>query len=163
MKRSAILPFVIATLGCAYRGAPATGAMLPATSTVRINVINFTTTPAAFIFRFGGVQLLDTIAPAGSLPVPLITRSLQVAPGAYSVQLLDKRSGKLSQLTLTMASGRASDNATIELLFDAGDSRLTSCYCVRMYGGGGGGTPHPTAPPSSQAAPTEALRSARLR
>ena len=129
-----------ATYGCSS-GRPRISASevapgsLPATSTLRVNVINLTGQPAPFIFRIGGVQILDTIAPLGTLPIPVMNRSLQVAPGRYPLQLYARQSSKLAQDSLDAGRDGAS-HATVELIFDDSGARMTLCYCVRVYGTG---------------------------
>ncbi len=117
----------------------AAAGQLSATSSVRVNVINFTTQPAPFLFRFGGIQMLDTIAPPGSLGVPVLSRSLLVAPGLYRFQLFDRRTQKIAQDSLE-SGGKGADFSTIELIFDNDVWSITTCHCSRIYGRGGGAT-----------------------
>jgi hypothetical protein len=126
----------VSVAACAARtvGGPAsTSDMLAPSLSVRVNVINFTSAPAPFIFRFGGLQLMDSIAPPGTLSAPVISRTLTVEPGTYDIQLLDRRTNRVSRASLVMAESGSRGFATLELIFDEGESRVLQCYCARMY------------------------------
>jgi hypothetical protein len=137
VRRTAAVLMCLALPSCAARGPDvnpeAGGAALAPSVTVRVNVINFTATPAPFLFRFGGLQLMDSIAPPGTLSAPVMSATLTVEPGTYAMQFFDRRSNKLSRASLHMADSSGRNFATVELVFEDADSRIFQCYCARIY------------------------------